>query len=163
MSFDIDCLDAEGATGSYDSAFHNKSATICDAVINQGYEFGFVHVKAVDDTGHDRRLQHKVRNNCICNCMPFTGLGIYLLYCLHIWQDIGGKVMSLRALQLLGFNYIIYRTRKGGTGLSMAHTPAEAQRVQRVNTMLLTGALSRSCGQDGWPNHQTALGGRKRW
>ncbi|GLI58706.1 hypothetical protein VaNZ11_000457 [Volvox africanus] len=127
MSFDIDALDAPGATGSYDSMFHAKVETICDAVTGcyrdpaegareqqqqqqqqgmQGqssaagnskalgdadpfhlaagpggegspgagavagngggnddgsYQFGFVHVKAVDDTGHDRMLQNKVR------------------------------------------------------------------------------------------------------
>ncbi|GIL47029.1 hypothetical protein Vafri_3864 [Volvox africanus] len=116
MSFDIDALDAPGATGSYDSMFHAKVETICDAVTGGyrgpaeeareqqqqqqgmqkqssaasgdaepspsaagpagegspgagagagvnggGYQFGFVHVKAVDDTGHDRMLQNKVR------------------------------------------------------------------------------------------------------
>ncbi|GIL98398.1 hypothetical protein Vretimale_3768 [Volvox reticuliferus] len=129
MSFDIDALDAPGATGSYDSMFHAKVETICDAVTgcyrapaegareqqqqeqqqqqqemqaqsghggnttaledakptssaagacverttgaeagagngsgdDGSYQFGFVHVKAVDDTGHDRMLQNKVR------------------------------------------------------------------------------------------------------
>ncbi|GLC37821.1 hypothetical protein PLESTB_001480100 [Pleodorina starrii] len=136
LSFDIDSLDAPGATGSYDSQFHVKAETICDALTGGhrpnttttttttgtgtsgaagqpqqeqqqqeqqrggggdddaaaregsgadggaqdkqqqhggggsggggsgrggGYEFGFVHVKAVDDTGHDRMVQNKVR------------------------------------------------------------------------------------------------------
>ncbi|GFR43969.1 hypothetical protein Agub_g5113, partial [Astrephomene gubernaculifera] len=91
LSFDIDALEAPGATGSYHSAFHAKVDTICDALTgrirppqaaqqqeggeqqegeqeeeggeggDRGYEFGFVHVKAVDDTGHDRMAQNKVR------------------------------------------------------------------------------------------------------
>lgn len=32
MSFDVDSLDAPGATGSYDTAFHAKAAAICDAL-----------------------------------------------------------------------------------------------------------------------------------
>ncbi|KAF5840262.1 2,3-bisphosphoglycerate-independent phosphoglycerate mutase-domain-containing protein [Dunaliella salina] len=122
MSFDIDQIEAPGTTGYYNSAFHNKSSTICDALTwelkgqatdvascadvashtgqpkrssdqntrenqaeqedgagsrsngtaaascsggqtdsRKNYDFGFVHVKAVDDTGHDLRLTMKVR------------------------------------------------------------------------------------------------------
>lgn len=131
MSFDMDSLDAPGATGSYDSMFHSKAITICDALTGghqpmkseaaaaaaantaaaatvgtcqgeqqlqpndgiegstaprkgaaaaapeaasdaadgadgdglavDGYQFGFVHIKAVDDTGHDRMTANKVR------------------------------------------------------------------------------------------------------
>ncbi len=32
MSFGIDCIEAPGATGYYNSAFHNKATTICDAL-----------------------------------------------------------------------------------------------------------------------------------
>lgn len=83
MSFDIDRLEAPGATGAYNSALHAKAATIADALTGvtlpegqgqdeqqgqggggsqcyAGYEFGFVHVKAVDDTGHDRMVAMKV-------------------------------------------------------------------------------------------------------
>ncbi|KAJ9529593.1 hypothetical protein QJQ45_013881, partial [Haematococcus lacustris] len=37
-----------------------KASTICDALTTGSVQFGFVHVKAVDDCGHDRRLQMKV-------------------------------------------------------------------------------------------------------
>ncbi len=87
MSFDIDRLEAPGATGAYNSALHAKAATVADALTGvtlpegqeaqqgqgqgqgqggagsqpyAGYEFGFVHVKAVDDTGHDRMVAMKV-------------------------------------------------------------------------------------------------------
>lgn len=33
-------------------------------MIQEPCEFGFVHVKAVDDTGHDRRVQMKVSKAC---------------------------------------------------------------------------------------------------
>ncbi|GFH16460.1 metalloenzyme domain-containing protein, partial [Haematococcus lacustris] len=38
----------------------SKASTICDALTTGSAQFGFVHVKAVDDCGHDRRLQMKV-------------------------------------------------------------------------------------------------------
>ena len=62
MSLDITAIEAPGATGYYNSAFHAKAATVCDALTQQqGYEFGLLHVKAVDDTGHDRRVHSKVQ------------------------------------------------------------------------------------------------------
>ena len=41
---------------------------MCRGLTDGGYEFGFVHVKAVDDTGHDRKPQMKVRV-CVCVCV----------------------------------------------------------------------------------------------
>lgn len=103
LSFDIDSLEAPGATGSYNSNLSSKATTICAALTGAvsspeqqlqamelskekeekeeepqppvltaeqcanpgpgggGYQFGFVHVKAVDDTGHDRMVGFKVR------------------------------------------------------------------------------------------------------
>jgi 2,3-bisphosphoglycerate-independent phosphoglycerate mutase len=60
MSFDIEPLDAPGATGSYDSDFASKAAVACSALVNGGFDFALLHVKAVDDTGHDRMLAMKV-------------------------------------------------------------------------------------------------------
>jgi 2,3-bisphosphoglycerate-independent phosphoglycerate mutase len=50
-----------GTTGSYDSQFHKKGEAVCNAVTNGGFDFGFVHVKAVDDTGHDRLWGLRIR------------------------------------------------------------------------------------------------------
>ncbi|WIA32441.1 hypothetical protein OEZ86_003263 [Tetradesmus obliquus] len=61
MSFDIQPLDAPGATGSYDSHFASKAAVACGALVNGGFDFALLHVKAVDDTGHDRMLAMKVK------------------------------------------------------------------------------------------------------
>jgi len=60
MTLGMDWIQVPGTTGSYDSRFHLKAAAICDAV-RGGYQFGFVHTKAVDDTGHDRLWQARVR------------------------------------------------------------------------------------------------------
>lgn len=60
MSFDIVSLQAPGATGSYDSHFASKAAVAADALVNRGFDFCMIHVKAVDDTGHDRMLGMKV-------------------------------------------------------------------------------------------------------
>jgi 2,3-bisphosphoglycerate-independent phosphoglycerate mutase len=54
-------LHAPGTTGSYDSNFAAKAAAAAEALVNQDYDFVLLHVKAVDDTGHDRLLAMKVR------------------------------------------------------------------------------------------------------
>ena len=61
MTLGMDWIPAPGATGSYDSDFDAKSAAIVEAVTAGGHQFGFVHVKAVDDCGHDRLWRHRVR------------------------------------------------------------------------------------------------------
>jgi hypothetical protein len=61
MTLGMEWLQVPGTTGSYDSLFHLKAEAICRAVTTGGYHFGFVHVKAVDDTGHDRLWQLRVR------------------------------------------------------------------------------------------------------
>lgn len=51
-----DCYSA----GDYRTQFHAKAAAIADALARDSYDFGFLHVKAVDDTGHDKLLALKV-------------------------------------------------------------------------------------------------------
>lgn len=46
--------------GDYRTQFHNKAEAISAALIDGGYRFGMLHVKAVDDTGHDRQAVLKV-------------------------------------------------------------------------------------------------------
>lgn len=70
MSFDMVAIEAPGATGSYNSALHAKASTMCDAMASGQYDFGFVHVKAVDDTGHDRMMAWRVS----------TGRGVVALH-----------------------------------------------------------------------------------
>ena len=50
--------EVKGMTGYYDSNLQGKmeyAAQVCDE-----YDFGFVHIKAVDDAGHDKDLQQKI-------------------------------------------------------------------------------------------------------
>ena len=62
-SFGMDLLDdVEGMTGYYDSNLEGKTTRAAKEMIENrnGYDFGFVHVKAVDDAGHDKNKQIKV-------------------------------------------------------------------------------------------------------
>lgn len=58
----MDLLPSEGGTGAYDTALHNKARVICGALAGE-YTFGFLHVKAVDDAGHDRNMPLKVQDS----------------------------------------------------------------------------------------------------
>ena len=62
-TFGMDLLDdVEGMTGYYDSNLEGKMVRAAKECIENpnGYEFGFVHIKAVDDAGHDKNKQIKV-------------------------------------------------------------------------------------------------------
>jgi len=63
MSLGIDILKAPGATGDYHTNLNSKADTLVSEVTKEGspYTFGFIHVKAVDDAGHDRSVGLKVR------------------------------------------------------------------------------------------------------
>ena len=59
---EMDLLDdVEGMTGYYDSNLDGKMERAAREVIqnNNGYDYGFVHIKAVDDAGHDKDKQIK--------------------------------------------------------------------------------------------------------
>lgn len=59
MHMDIDIFDVEGATGWYDSNYENKLES-AENILKNGYDFGFVHIKGVDDAGHDKDPDLKV-------------------------------------------------------------------------------------------------------
>lgn len=61
MSLGIDRLHAPGTTGDYRTQFHIKAETIAEALTAGQYDFGFLHIKAVDDAGHDQQPVLKVR------------------------------------------------------------------------------------------------------
>ena len=64
QTFGMDLLDdVEGMTGYYDSNLEGKCKTAASEVIANcnEYEFGFVHIKAVDDAGHDKDREMKVK------------------------------------------------------------------------------------------------------
>ncbi|KAI8071678.1 2,3-bisphosphoglycerate-independent phosphoglycerate mutase-domain-containing protein [Gongronella butleri] len=59
MTAGMDLLHVPGATGDYHTDF-NAKARAAIANIQQHYDFGFLHLKAVDETGHDRDANLKV-------------------------------------------------------------------------------------------------------
>jgi len=54
--------DVEGMTGFYDSNLDGKTMRAARELIENknGYDFGFVHIKGVDDAGHDKEKDMKV-------------------------------------------------------------------------------------------------------
>lgn len=82
LSLGIDILEAPGATGDYRTLLTSKSTAIARALsapLNscpnvfvpgedkhkpgqpEGYDFGFLHIKAIDDAGHDKASVFKVK------------------------------------------------------------------------------------------------------
>lgn len=60
-SIGLDIIQVKGATGDYHSDYIAK---VKAAIANfedkeKGYNFGFLHIKAVDDAGHDKSLEKK--------------------------------------------------------------------------------------------------------
>ncbi|KAJ6738742.1 hypothetical protein OIU74_003670 [Salix koriyanagi] len=82
LSLDIDILEAPGATGDYRTLLTSKATVIAKALSAplapcpnvfvpgedehrpgrpDGYDFGFLHIKAIDDAGHDKASILKVK------------------------------------------------------------------------------------------------------
>ncbi|KAJ4825149.1 hypothetical protein Tsubulata_008688 [Turnera subulata] len=82
LSLDIDILEAPGATGDYRTLLTSKSTVIAKALSSpldsppnvfvpgedehkpgrtDGYDFGFLHIKAIDDAGHDKASVLKLK------------------------------------------------------------------------------------------------------
>jgi len=78
MSVGMTVLDAPGATGDYRSDFSKKAKVMVDALSTKGFEFGFLHVKAVDDAGHDGNT--KLKMACIDVVDAMVGQLIHMLY-----------------------------------------------------------------------------------
>jgi len=61
ITFGIDIHIVEGATGYYNSNLNGKMTKAVELITSGAYDFGFVHIKAVDDAGHDKKLDIKVQ------------------------------------------------------------------------------------------------------
>ncbi|KAJ9540671.1 hypothetical protein OSB04_027177 [Centaurea solstitialis] len=82
LSLGIDILEAPGATGDYRTLLTSKATAIANALsapmktcpnvfvpgedehkpgLSDGYDFGFLHIKAIDDAGHDKASVFKVK------------------------------------------------------------------------------------------------------
>ncbi len=71
-------LNVPGASGDYKSNFTNKAKAMFDAIKEHGYDFGFLHVKAVDDASHDADTLLKI--SCIEVVDAMVGQLIRLLH-----------------------------------------------------------------------------------
>jgi len=62
MSIEMDIINAPGATGDYHTDLESKANTALATFAQEEprYDLGFVHVKAVDDAGHDRSAPLKL-------------------------------------------------------------------------------------------------------
>eukprot|EP00164_Ancoracysta_twista_P010295 GFYU01015479.1.p1 GENE.GFYU01015479.1~~GFYU01015479.1.p1 ORF type:complete len:430 (-),score=76.86 GFYU01015479.1:296-1585(-) len=60
MSLHVEVKKAEGGTGDYHTNLHSKGQTLVSVLTQEEYEFGFLHIKAVDDAGHDKNHDLKV-------------------------------------------------------------------------------------------------------
>jgi 2,3-bisphosphoglycerate-independent phosphoglycerate mutase len=54
-SFGMPLFDVEGTTGYYNSNLDNKMRKAIEVISKPEFDFGFVHIKAVDDAGHDKK------------------------------------------------------------------------------------------------------------
>lgn len=61
-------LGGTGTAGDYRTCLRSKAAALAEALSGGDYDIGFLHVKAVDDTGHDRALSLKVRRAILTMC-----------------------------------------------------------------------------------------------
>jgi 2,3-bisphosphoglycerate-independent phosphoglycerate mutase len=59
-------IQVEGATGDYHTNLGAKKDALVRHLtpVDSSYSFGFLHVKAVDDAGHDKNRGLKVRARC---------------------------------------------------------------------------------------------------
>jgi 2,3-diphosphopglycerate-independent phosphoglycerate mutase len=62
MTFDMDIVVSKGGTGDYHTDLNSKRIALVDTFKNKPeYDFGFLHIKAVDDAGHDGNLDLKIK------------------------------------------------------------------------------------------------------
>ncbi|KAI8647161.1 putative 2,3-bisphosphoglycerate-independent phosphoglycerate mutase [Parasitella parasitica] len=60
MTVGMDLLNVPGATGDCSSDFNAKAKACLENIQSGKYDFGFCHIKAVDDAGHDHDVEKKV-------------------------------------------------------------------------------------------------------
>lgn len=56
LTFNMPLINVEGTTGYYNSRLDLKMSTALHYIQMSQYNFGFVHIKAVDDAGHDKNV-----------------------------------------------------------------------------------------------------------
>lgn len=59
QSIYMDYIKVKGATGDYNSDYIAKANAMIENIRKKEYDFGFLHIKAVDDAGHDKSFDRK--------------------------------------------------------------------------------------------------------
>lgn len=60
MTLGMDLIQVPGATGDYHTNFDAKAKACLENIRSSKYDFGFCHLKAVDDAGHDKDIEKKI-------------------------------------------------------------------------------------------------------
>jgi 2,3-bisphosphoglycerate-independent phosphoglycerate mutase len=60
QTFGIPVIDVPNTTGYYNSDINAKMRTTVENISKEEYDFCFVHIKAVDDAGHDKSYKIKI-------------------------------------------------------------------------------------------------------
>ncbi|RCH92040.1 hypothetical protein CU097_008284 [Rhizopus azygosporus] len=60
MTLGMDLIKVPGTTGDYSTDFNAKGQACIQYITSDKYDFGFCHLKAVDDAGHDKDVQKKI-------------------------------------------------------------------------------------------------------
>lgn len=55
-------IEVPGATGSLDTNYEGKANAAIKAVLEDGYDFVYIHVEAPDEMGHQGNVEHKIRS-----------------------------------------------------------------------------------------------------
>lgn len=58
---DMDNIEVEGADGTLHTNYEGKAKAATDALINDGYDFAYIHVEAPDEMGHQGSAERKIQ------------------------------------------------------------------------------------------------------
>lgn len=61
ITIGCDIIEVPGATGDVFSKHHEKFKTATELLKNTEYNFGFLHIKAIDDLGHDKNYIDRIK------------------------------------------------------------------------------------------------------
>ena len=93
------------AAGDYRTQFHVKAEKTAEALSAGQYDFGFLHIKAVDDTGHDQQPVLKV-----CGHIALLMSGCTTLNSLTI-QPVQYACCSTHSVWSLRFDLLLHTTK----------------------------------------------------
>lgn len=57
----MDCAQVPGANGGLDTNYEGKARAAVDALLNDDYDFAYIHVEAPDEMGHQGSAERKVQ------------------------------------------------------------------------------------------------------